>query len=262
MTPGKLLTIFICLALLSPLEASAGSSPSSGKIRVSKAPTTKTTSKKRVSSRKKSRSRARRVRWNPVLRGSYESMLRQNEEIDRLQLPRIQDDAELEDLILKQELVEIQESDSLRVAANLDPDRRYCRPWTLSFLEDLGQAFYAEFKTPIQVNSAVRTVAVQKKLRRRNRNAAPEFGEIASSHLAGLTVDINKRGLTRTQRKWLDSYLLELRNLNLIEAAEERRQPVYHIMVSERYEGYREAQNTDDPALDTSDSRTAVISQD
>jgi hypothetical protein len=215
-----------------PLEAAAGTSRSSSKLRV-----TKHTPKKKVR-----RAKVRRIRWNPVLRGSYESMLRQNEEIDRLQLPRIEDDAQLEDLILKQELVEIQESESLRVAANLDPERRYCRPWTLSFLEDLGEAFYAKFKTPIQVNSAVRTVAVQKKLRRRNRNAAPETGEIASSHLAGLTVDINKRGLTKAQRKWLDAYLLDLRNLNLIDAAEERRQAVYHIMVSERYDGYREAQ--------------------
>lgn len=235
MTPGKLLAILICLALFAPLEAAAGTSRSSTKLRISKS-----TSKKK---KPRARAKIRRIRWNPVLRGSYESMLRQNEEIDRLQLPRIQDDAELEDLVLKQELVEIPESDSLRIAANLDPERRYCRPWTLSFLEDLGQAFYAEFKTPIQVNSAVRTVAVQKKLRRRNRNAAPETGEIASSHLAGITVDINKRGLTKAQRKWLDAYLLDLRNLNLIEAAEERRQPVYHIMVSERYNGYREAQS-------------------
>lgn len=262
-TPGKLLAILICLALFCPLEATAGNSRSSGKIRVAKASPKKTTSKKRVSSRKKSRTRVRRVRWNPVLRGSYESMLRQNEEIDRLQLPRIQDDAELEDLVLKQELVEIQESDSLRVAANLDPDRRYCRPWTLSFLEDLGEAFYAKFKAPIQVNSAVRTVAVQKKLRRRNRNAAPETGEIASSHLAGITVDINKRGLTKAQRKWMDDYLLALRDLSLIEAAEERRQPVYHIMVSERYNGYREEQiESTESRPDLRAEPTEVINQD
>jgi hypothetical protein len=31
------------------------------------------------------RTRVRRVAWNPVLRGSMDSMVRQNEEIDRLQ---------------------------------------------------------------------------------------------------------------------------------------------------------------------------------
>ena len=243
-TPGKLLAILICLALLSPLGV-AGTSRVSTKVKISKP------------SKKRPRAKVRRIRWNPVLRGSYESMLRQNEEIDRLQLPRIEDDAQLEDLILKQELVEIQESKSLRVAANLDPERRYCRPWTLSFLEDLGDAFYARFKAPIQVNSAVRTVAVQKKLRRRNRNAAPELGDTASSHLAGLTVDIAKTGLTRTQRKWLDAYLMDLRNRNLIEAAEERRQPVYHIMVSERYDGYREERQSE-----VSNRQTDIVNQD
>ena len=221
----KLFSILICIALLISSEAWA----------LSHAPT-------RVTKPSKKRAKFRRIRWNPVLRGSYESMLRQNEEIDRLQLLRIEDDAQLEDLVLKQELVEITESESLRIAANLDAGRRYCRPWTLSFLQDLSTDFYAKFKTPIQVNSAVRTVAQQKKLRRTNRNAAPELGDTASSHLAGLTVDIAKTGLSRKQRKWLDQYLLELRNQHVIEAAEERRQPVYHIMVSERYDGYRESQ--------------------
>ena len=35
------------------------------------------------------RGHVRRVAWNPVLKGSMDSMVRQNEEIDRLQLPRI-----------------------------------------------------------------------------------------------------------------------------------------------------------------------------
>jgi hypothetical protein len=45
------------------------------------------------------------VVWNPVLKGSYDSMLRQNEEIDRLQLPRIADDQQLLELERTQELV-------------------------------------------------------------------------------------------------------------------------------------------------------------
>ncbi len=252
MTPGKkrLFSILICTALLASTEAGAV---------VSKTTTSKRVTKPRTTKSQKRRPRVRRVYWNPVLRGSYESMLRQNEEIDRLQLLRIEDDAQLEDLILKQELVEIEESNALRVAANLDSQRRYCRPWTLSFLQDLSTAFHAKFKTPIQVNSAVRTMEQQKKLRRTNRNAAPEWGETASSHLAGITVDISKRGLNRKQRKWLDAYLLELRNQQLIEAAEERRQPVYHIMVSERYDGYREGQSQ---AEDLTPSKTDIVNQD
>jgi hypothetical protein len=189
--------------------------------------------------RKSRHSRSRRVIWNPVLRGSHESMLRQNEEINRLELPRIADDVELFELEARGDLVRIDDADGVHVAIS-DASRRYCRPWTRDFLQDLGEAYYKEFAQPIQVNSAVRTMEQQRKLRRHNRNAAPEAGEIASSHLAGLTVDINKRGLTRKQHKFIEDYLFNLRENGLIEPAEERRQPVFHVMVSERYSQWRE----------------------
>lgn len=199
--------------------------------------------------------RYRHVYWNPVLKGSYESMLRQNEEINRLELPRIQNDDELQNMILRQELVNIEESDELAVAGNLDTAHRYCRPWTREFLDDLSGAFYDEFHKPIQVNSAVRTIDQQKKLRRHNRNAAPIEGETASSHLAGTTVDLAKRGLTRKQKKWLDAYLKNLQDQGLIEAAEERRQACYHIMVKSQYSEWRS------PADTVAEDRSATIEQ-
>jgi hypothetical protein len=177
-----------------------------------------------------------------MFRPSRDSLLRQNEEIDRLELPRIQDDAELEQLKTSEELVPIVAGDSLRFDPRLDPDRRYCRPWTREFVDDLSQAFYKQFHNQIQVNSAVRTVKIQKKLRRHNRNAAPAEGEIASSHLAGVTVDLQRRGMSRDQIKWMQEYMLPLKNLGLIEPEEERRQWVFHVMVSERYTDWRESQ--------------------
>jgi hypothetical protein len=168
-------------------------------------------------------------------------LLRQNEEIDRLELPRIQDDDELENLKASEDLVPILSNQFLRFDPRLDPDRRYCRPWTREFLEDLSQAYYKEFRNQIQVNSAVRTVKIQKKLRRHNRNAAPEVGETASSHLAGVTVDIQRRGMSRQQIKWMQQYMLPLKNLGLIEPEEERRQWVFHVMVSDRYTDWRES---------------------
>lgn len=185
--------------------------------------------------------RVRRARWSPMFRPSRESLLRQNEEIDRLDLPRIQDDAELEQLKATEALVPIVESQYLRFDPRLDRSRRYCRPWTRDFLEDLSEAYYKEFRSQIQVNSAVRTVKVQKKLRRHNRNAAPAEGETASSHLAGVTVDIQRRGMTRQQISWMQSYLLPMRDRLLIEPEEERRQWVFHVMVSDRYTGWRES---------------------
>lgn len=182
----------------------------------------------------------RHVIWNPVLKGSYESQIRQNEEIDRLQLPRIADQAQLEELIRTQELVEIQETPALRVSPAIERDKRYCRPWTNQFVQDFSQAYYKQFGVPMQVNSAVRTMEQQQKLRRHNRNAAPELGEVASSHLAGITVDLARRGLTVQQHKFMEDYMKNLRDLGLLEVAEERRQKCFHVMVSDRYTDWRE----------------------
>jgi Family of unknown function (DUF5715) len=183
----------------------------------------------------------RHVRWNPVLRGSRESQLRQNEEIDRLQLPRIADQAQLEELIRTQELVEIKESPALRISPVIEADKRYCRPWTGQFLQDFSDAYYKQFGVPMQVNSAVRTMEQQQLLRRHNRNAAPELGDGASSHLAGITVDLARRGLTPAQHKFMEDYLKNLRDQGLVEVAEERRQKCFHVMVSDRYTDWRES---------------------
>lgn len=183
--------------------------------------------------------RYRHIVWNPLLKGSHESLIRQNEEIDRLELPRIQNDVELDQLIGEGALVQITEQPGLHIAGNLKPNRRYSKAWTRDFVEDLGQAYYDEFGTPIQLNSAVRTVDQQKRLRRHNRNAAPIEGDTASSHLAGLTVDLGKRGLTRKQHQWIENYLAKLRELGLVEVAEERRQACFHVMVSEHYTDWR-----------------------
>ena len=187
------------------------------------------------------RGHVRRVAWNPVLKGSMDSMIRQNEEIDRLQLPRIADNEQLLELERTLELVPIQETPALRVSPAIQADKRYCRPWCNQFLQDMSEAYYKEFRAPLQVNSAVRTMEQQQKLRRHNHNAAPEVGEHASSHLAGITVDLAKRGLTRTQHAWIETYLKNLRDQGLVEAAEERRQACFHVMVSDRYTEWREA---------------------
>jgi len=184
----------------------------------------------------------RRIVWNPMFRPSHESLLAQNEEIDRLQLPRIADDAELEELKASHALVPIEASESLRIQPSLEPSRRFCRPWTRDFVEDLAAAYYRQFHDQIQVNSAVRTVKVQKKLRRHNRNAAPAEGDTASSHLAGLTLDLQRRGMTKEEIRWVERYLFYLHALGLVEPEEERRHWCFHVMVSDRYSDWRQNQ--------------------
>ncbi|MGB9073175.1 MAG: DUF5715 family protein [Terriglobales bacterium] len=184
----------------------------------------------------------RRVRWNPMFRPSHDSLLRQNEEIDRLGLPRIVDDEQLEELKSAHALVPIEESETLRIQPSLDPSRRYCRSWTRDFVKDLSEAYYQQFHEQIQVNSAVRTVKVQKKLRRHNRNAAPAEGDAASSHLAGITVDLQRRGMSKPQIRFVEHYLFYLHALGLVEPEEERRHWCFHVMVSDRYADWRQSQ--------------------
>ncbi len=180
--------------------------------------------------------------WHPLFRPSHDSLVRQNEEINRLDLPRIQDDNQLEALKASGELVPIPENESLKIESSLDPSRRYCRPWTRDFVTDLSEVYYRQFHAQIQLNSAVRTVKVQKKLRRRNRNAAPAEGDLASSHLAGITVDLQRRGMTTEQIRFVEHYLFYLNALGLVEPEEERRHWCFHVMVSDHYSDWRQTQ--------------------
>jgi len=196
-----------------------------------------------------------------MFRPSHESLLVQNAEIDRLELPRIQDETELEALKADGSLLPIRPGDALRIDPRLDPSRRYCRPWTRDFIEDLSQAYYNRFHAQIQVNSAVRTVKVQKKLRRHNRNAAPADGETASSHLAGVTVDLQRRGMSKDQIRWMEHYLFYMKALGLVEPEEERRQWVFHIMVSGHYSEWRETQTIvpiEHPESETPETQVAL----
>jgi hypothetical protein len=204
------------------------------------------------------------LRWNPMFRPSHESLLLQNAEINRLDLPRIQDDDELEALKVSGALLPIRASDTLRFDPRLDPSRRYSRPWTRDFTEDIGQAYFHRFHQQIQVNSAVRTVKVQKKLRRHNRNAAPADGDTASSHLAGVTVDLQRRGMSKEQVRWVEHYLFYMKALGLVEPEEERHQWVFHVMVSGRYSDWRETQDIvpiERPEMPRPETQVAVESR-
>ncbi|HWC20254.1 MAG TPA: DUF5715 family protein [Terriglobales bacterium] len=192
------------------------------------------------SHRHRHHARLRRLRYYgppvaPELRGSRDSLLKQNSEIDQAGLQRIENDEQLQALEERGVLVPIQETQYLILSGSLKENRRYARPWAAQFVDDLGREFYDKFHRPIEVNSAVRTAEQQRKLMRHNHNAAPAEGEIASSHLAGTTIDIAKRGLTRKQHKWIADYLAEMKKQDIIEPEEERRQACFHVMVSQRY---------------------------
>ena len=169
------------------------------------------------------------------LRGSLESLVRQNEKTEADGLERIEDDADLNDRIARKMLVPVPVSPALSVNQNLPENRRYCRPWTARFLSDLARAHGEAFHGPLEVSSAVRTVEYQKKLMRVNGNATAAEGDVASPHLTGATIDIAKTGLTRKEIAWMRAHLLPLQNAGKIDVEEEFRQSCFHITVYKSY---------------------------
>jgi hypothetical protein len=171
----------------------------------------------------------------PPLKGSHEILIHQNEVADRDGLARVQNDDDLLDMRSKKMLVGIAETDGLQVDDRLPANRRYCRPWTAQFLATLARAHYAHFHTPLQVNSAVRTVEFQQHLMHINGNAAPAEGDTASPHLTGQAIDIAKHGLSLAEIAWLRGYLLPLVQEGKIDVEEEFQQSCFHISVYKKY---------------------------
>jgi hypothetical protein len=169
------------------------------------------------------------------LRGSRESLVRQNEKTEAEGLERIQDSDDLSDRIARKLLVPVPASAALTVNANLPQDFRYCRPWTARFLSDIAGAHNAAFHRPIVVSSAVRTVAYQKQLEKVNGNAAPAEGDIVSPHLTGGTIDIAKSDLPRQELSWMRTWLKPLAAAGKIDVEEEFQQACFHITVYQSY---------------------------
>jgi len=179
--------------------------------------------------------RRSRVIMASPLRGSMESLVRQNEKTEADGLERILDDNDLRDRIAHGQLVPVPISNSLGINANLPEDRRYCRPWTATFLTDLAQAHARQFHRSLEVSSAVRTVEYQKQLMRINGNAAAAEGDIASPHLTGGTIDIAKQGMNRQELAWMRSWLLATQDAGKIDVEEEFKQSCFHITVYKSY---------------------------
>jgi hypothetical protein len=171
----------------------------------------------------------------PPLKGSHESLVRQNTRAEADGLERVEDDEDLNRLVRLRELVALPASERLVVNPSMESNRRYCRPWTAQFLSDPAAAHYQRFKRSLQINSAVRTVQYQRQLIRINGNAAPAEGNIASPHLTGAAIDLGKKGLSLSEIGWLRAYLLPLQQAGRIDVEEEFVQACFHISVYKSY---------------------------
>jgi hypothetical protein len=192
------------------------------------------TTKSSSATSKSKRHSSRYASSTAMFPGSHDKLVEQNVELDKSQVQRMNSEFELVQSEMSNDLVPVNDTEALKVSDSLLDTRRYCRPWTRDFLQDFSKAYFDVFHQPLQVNSLVRTADQQAWLRRHNRFAAPAWGDTASTHLAGVAVDLSRRGLTNTQYQWIRGYLQPLQQKGLVDPIEER-QPVLHIVVFDKY---------------------------
>jgi Family of unknown function (DUF5715) len=157
------------------------------------------------------------------------SLQAQNAEADRLYLPRIKNDDQLRELIADGELTIVQPSPALRVG--LPAGRAYLRPWAADALTAISNDFFAATGHPLMLDSAVRTIAFQKRLRRWNRNAAPADGPTATVHTTGIAFDIQRRKMNPAELRWLEWHLFYLQAIGRVIVEEEvQQQSCFHIV--------------------------------
>jgi hypothetical protein len=175
-------------------------------------------------------------RYMPVaLRGSREVLVHQNIVADVEGLSRIQDDAQLSAMARSGDLVALPVTPGLAIDPRLPLNRRYTRPWTAQFLNNLARAHQNIFGRPLQLTSAVRTVNFQRHLAHYNGNAAPTSGDTASPHLTGEAIDLGKKGMSMKEIGWMRAVLGQLQASGKLDVEEEFEQACFHISVYKTY---------------------------
>lgn len=169
------------------------------------------------------------------MRGSLAVLERQDARLQADGLERIEDESDLVARIAHHLLVPLPASAALTVNAELPTNHRYCRPWTARFVADIARAHEGVFHRPLEVNSAVRTVAYQERLERINGNAAPAEGDVWSPHLMGATIDFAKKGMSLEEIAWMRRRLTALEAEGKIDVEEEFEQACFHITVYKSY---------------------------
>jgi hypothetical protein len=140
----------------------------------------------------------------------------------------LKNDLEFRALIERGILVALESTPCLRIDPRHLPEKwRWVLPWTKRYLEDRAEEFCTIFGRPLQVNSAVRTVAYQKAIAKKNSNAVVD----PPPHTTGATIDLAILPLAPDELLWLQNRFLEDETAGLIEATEEFARRCFDIMV-------------------------------
>ncbi len=171
------------------------------------------------------------------LAGGASAIAKENDKARVDSIEFIENMDRLAEMVKKGELVPLPNNEMIKFDPRLSADRRYCLPHVAKFLTEMAAASkkYNPNFEPLMINSAVRPKDVQAELRKRNPNAIAK-----STHPTGATVDIaynanpHYKGMSLTQIQWTERYLLQKEKQGLIQATEERKQTVFHVMVFKR----------------------------
>jgi hypothetical protein len=125
----------------------------------------------------------------------------ENQVADSLGERRFFTQAEVDEAIQWRQLSPLYDQTTYVVAPTLPIARRYALPATVRFVETLSLEHWRQFHRPLMVDSAIRPAMVQLSLLKRNSCAAPAYGNRASTHLRGTTIDLSKK-MTREELKW------------------------------------------------------------
>jgi hypothetical protein len=172
--------------------------------------------------------RGHRPRETKIFAAKPWSVKLENEVAEGMGAYRYFAQAQVDQAVRDGTLVRLYTSYVLVVSPKLPAERRYALPATVDFINNFSSEFFRQFHQPLMVDSAVRPATVQRSLLKWNRNAAPAYGERASSHERGTTVDVSKH-LTKAQQRWMIERLLYYYALGRILVIQESH--CFHIFV-------------------------------
>jgi hypothetical protein len=170
---------------------------------------------------------------------AHQGLVQEKAAVVRFGLKRFDGSEDLERAISRKQIVRVPDQGT---GFHLDPrigaydpsrqdDYRYARPYSVRFIEMLGER-YAKEGGSFEVSSLVRTCVYQKRIARDNRNATKCS---STSHTTGTSVDILVSSIDAAYRDWFRRTLLQFEARGFILATEEHREPVFHIMVLPTY---------------------------
>lgn len=151
------------------------------------------------------------------LRGSPNSMVRQNSVAKDLGFEFVKTPEQLPVLVEQGEFVPVVDNDHLEVLKSVSYP--YARPEVRLFVERLAEQYYEDTGEKLVVTSLTRPTTEQ-----------PGNSHALSVHPAGIAIDL-RISSRRASQQWLEAVLLKLERQGLLDITRERYPPHYHVAV-------------------------------